>query len=102
MAQAKTLTQADINKVLAYIAQHEYAERNKMMFLIGLTCGLRVSEIAGLTIGDVRNEDGTVKSQVYLSANRVKHGNARTVFISTQLQAELQKYIDARTWLDNE
>jgi integrase/recombinase XerD len=102
MAQAKTLTQADINKVLAYIAQHEYAERNKMMFLIGLTCGLRVSEIAGLTIGDVRNEDGTVKSQVYFSANRVKHGNARTVFVSTQLQAELQKYIDARTWLDNE
>ena len=86
MAQAKTLTQADINKVLAYIAQHEYAERNKMMFLIGLFCGLRVSEIAGLTIGDVRNEDGTVKSQVYFSANRVKHGNARTVFVSTQLQ----------------
>ena len=102
MAQAKTLTQTDVNKVLAYITAHDFSSRNKMMFLIGLTCGLRVSEIAGLTIGDVRNADGTVKSQLYLSANRVKHGNARTVFVSTQLQTELQQYIDARTWQDND
>ena len=102
MAQAKTLTQTDIDKVLTYIAEHDHAQRNKMMLMMGLSCGLRVSEIAGLTIGDVRNSDGTVKSQVYLSANRVKHGHARTVFISSALQVELQKYIDERSWLDNE
>ena len=102
MAQAKTLTQNDIDKILTYITQYENAERNKMMLMIGLTCGLRVSEIAGLTIGDMRNTDGTVKSQVFLSSARVKHGHARTVFISSQLQAELQKYMNERRWMDNE
>lgn len=101
MAQAKSLTQTEITTILKHIEANTNAKRNRMMFLIGLTCGLRVSEIAGLTIGDVRNKDGTVKTQIFLSANRVKHGNARTVFVSTQLQAELKKYLDSKDWMDN-
>lgn len=101
MAQAKSLTQQDIDKVLTYIASNTNATRNRVMFLLTVLAGLRVSEVAGLTVGDVRNSDGTVKSQVFLSANRVKHGHARTVFISNQLQIELEQYLSIRTVLDD-
>ena len=65
MAQAKSLTQTEITTILTHIEANTNAKRNRMMFLIGLTCGLRVSEIAGLTIGDVRNKDETVKLQSF-------------------------------------
>jgi integrase/recombinase XerD len=51
-----------------------------------------------LTIADVLNADGTVKREIYLAAHRVKHGHARTVFVSTRLQQELKDYIDGRKW----
>ena len=101
MAQAKSLTQQDIDKVLTYIASNTNATRNRAMFLLTVLAGLRVSEVAQLTLGDVRNSDGTVKSQVFLSGDRVKHGHARTVFISTQLQHELATYLATRTAFDD-
>ena len=93
MAQAKSLTQQDIDKVLTYIASNTNATRNRAMFLLTILAGLRVSEVAQLTLGDVRNSDGTVTSQVFLSSDRVKHGHARTVFLSTQLQHEIAQYL---------
>ena len=101
MAQAKSLTQQDIDKVLSYIASNTNATRNRAMFLLTVLAGLRVSEVAQLTLGDVRNTDGTVKSQMFLSSDRVKHGHARTVFISTQLQHELATYLATRSAFDD-
>jgi integrase/recombinase XerD len=101
MAQAKSLTQQDIDRVLTYIASNTNATRNRAMFLLTVLAGLRVSEVAQLTLGDVRNSDGTVKSQMFLSSDRVKHGHARTVFISTQLQHELATYLATRSAFDD-
>lgn len=98
MATAKSLTATELEQVLQYIAQRTYAERNRLMLLLTVGAGLRVSEVAGLTIGDVRNADGTVRSEVFLSAERVKHKHARTVFLNTRLQQELTNYIATRTW----
>lgn len=100
MAAAKSLTQAEINKVLEHIAANAYAERNRVMFLLTAMAGLRVSEVAGLTLGDVLNDDGTVRGEIYLSAERVKHGNARTVYINSRLQQEIATYIQSRKWID--
>lgn len=98
MAAAKSLTPQELERVLNYAAQHTNAERNQLMLLVSVLAGLRVSEIAGLTIGDVRELDGTVRTEVYLVAARVKHANARTVFINTRLQHMLAAYVAARTW----
>jgi len=100
LATAKALTAAEVQQVLDYTAKHNYAQRNKLMFLMTVAAGLRVGEVACLTIGDVRNEDGTVSGEVFLAADRVKHGHARTVYINTRLQAELAEYINERKWLD--
>jgi len=101
MSAAKSLTTADINKVLDYISLNANATRNRAMFLTSVLAGLRVSELAGLTIGDLRNADGAVKSEVYLASHRVKHGHARTIYISTRLAEELDTYIKSRNWIDN-
>lgn len=100
MAAAKSLTGAELEQVLHYIAQHSNAARNRMMTMMTVLAGLRASELAGLTLGDAQNQDGTVRSEIYLAAGRVKHGHARTVYISSRLQQELADYIAARTWLD--
>jgi integrase/recombinase XerD len=98
MTAAKSLTAVELDAALAHIATGEHAVRNRAMLLATVLAGLRVSEAAALTIGDVRNADGTVRSEIYLASHRVKQGHARTVYISTRLQAELATYIASRTW----
>lgn len=98
MAAAKSLTPAEIEKLLHYIATNSNPLRNRVMFLCTAQAGMRVSEVAGLTIADVRNADGTVKSEIFLAAHRVKHEHARTVYISSRLQQEIADYIATRKW----
>ena len=100
MAQAKSLTQTELEKVLTYITEHSNAKRNRAMLLLTTAGGLRVSEVSGLLLSDAVNQDGTIKSEIYLSANRVKHGNARYIYLNTRLQEELREYIDSKTWID--
>ena len=97
MAAAKSLTPAELEQVLNYISTQPNAQRNRVMLLVTVAAGLRVSELAALTLGDVLNDRGQVRSEVYLAAQRVKHGHARTVYINTRLQQELADYIDTRT-----
>jgi len=101
MAAAKSLTAAELQRVLDYIAPRAHAQRNRCMLLLTVLAGLRVSEVAGLTIGDVRDAQGGARAEVYLAAHRVKHGHARTIYLSTRMQAELMDYMTTRTWLDD-
>ena len=98
MPQAKTLTPAELERVLAYIDSKPNALRNRVALLLTIWAGFRVGEVAGLTIADVRNADGTVKAEIYLAAARVKHAHARTVYINARLQAELQAYVVSKKW----
>lgn len=97
MAAAKSLTPAELQTVLDYTATQPCAQRNKAMLMMTVAAGLRVSEVAGLTLGDVLDSAGNVKSEVYLAAHRVKHQHARTIFINNRLQQELTDYIATRT-----
>jgi integrase/recombinase XerD len=96
MATAKSLTAAEFQIAIKYIESQPYAKRNKAMLMMTVAAGLRVSEVAGLTLGDVLNADGSVRSEIYLAAHRVKHGHARTIYINSRLQQELTEYIAAR------
>ncbi len=96
MAQAKSLTPAEIQQFLAYTAERSYPLRNRVMFLTGLWSGMRVSEIASLTVGDVMGADGVVKSEIRLSADQTKGRQPRTVFMPQKLRDELQAYMDLR------
>jgi integrase/recombinase XerD len=96
MAQAKTLTQAELDQVLRYVSTKKYAQRDRALILTSFWSGMRVGEIAALTMGDVVNEDGTIKSEIRLSAAQTKGGHARTVFIPAKLQIELRNYLLTR------
>ena len=48
MAQAKTLTQAEIEQLLAHINTRKYAPRNRSMMLLTHWAGLRIGEVSGL------------------------------------------------------
>ena len=93
MAQAKTFTQAELDQVLRYVATTRYALRNRAMVLVSFWSGMRVGEIAALLVSDVRNEDGSVKSEVRLTAQQTKGRYGRTVFINERLRDELAAYL---------
>ena len=97
MSQAKTLTPAEIEHVLAHISQRSYALRNRVMFLTGLWSGMRVGEIASLSVGDVMNVDGSIRAEVRLTAAQTKGRHPRTVFLPQKLQQELAAYMALRT-----
>lgn len=97
MSQAKTLTPAEIDHMLAHIAQHNYPLRNRVMFLTGLWSGMRVGEISSLTISDVMNADRSVKAEVRLTADQTKGRQPRTVFLPQKLRDELTAYLILRT-----
>ena len=97
MSQAKTLTPAELDHVLQYISTQSYPLRNRVMLLTGFWSGMRVGEIASLSVGDVMNADRSVKAEVRLTAEQTKGRQPRTVFLPQKLRDELQSYLDLRT-----
>ena len=93
MPQARVLTDHEQKRILAVVAQTKHAARNRMAFILSYQAGMRVGEIAALTIGDVFEADGkTVRSQIRLSSDITKCGHARVVFVSERLRRELERY----------
>lgn len=94
MKQARVPTDAEFKRVMAVVAQTKYAARNRMAFMLSYLAGLRVGEIATLTVGDVVDGHGIVREQLRLSAAVTKGGYARVVFLSERLRKEIQRYRD--------
>ena len=93
MPQARVLTDHEQKRILAVVAQTKHAARNRMAFILSYQAGMRVGEIAALTIGDVFEADlKTVRSQIRLSSDITKGGHARVVFVSDRLRKELDRY----------
>jgi integrase/recombinase XerD len=95
MKQAQVLNDKDIKRVFGAIAKRSYSKRDRAMFMLSLLAGMRVGEIAALTVGDVYEADGSVKAQIRLAKHQTKGSEARTVLLNAQAQEELRVY--ART-----
>jgi integrase/recombinase XerD len=100
MAQAKTLTPAEIVQLLSHISTRKYAARNRSMMLLTHWAGLRIGEVAGLRWSDVTTTDGLVKDEIRLLPAMTKGRHARTVFVSAKLKAELHAYAAKATCVD--
>ena len=92
MSQAKTLTATEIEQLLNYINTRKYASRNRSMMLLTHWSGLRIGEVACLRWSDVTTTDGQIKDEIRLLPDMTKGRQARTVFVSAKLKAELQAY----------
>jgi len=96
MAQAKTLTQSELDQILRFVSTKRYAKRDRCLILTSFWSGMRVSEIASLKMGDVINSDGTIKSEIKLNASQTKGNTARVVFIPQKLKTEIADYLTTR------
>lgn len=96
MSQAKVLTEKEIKKVVKVIDSKRHATRNRCMFLMTHMSGARISEVASLRICDVLSSDGSIKSEVYLSAQQTKGSKGRTLYLSDKLREEIRLYLKTR------
>ena len=92
MKQAKILTKAEYKRVMHVIDAHRYALRNRTMFALSFYAGLRACEIAGLKVGDVYGDDGTVLNTLYLESEQIKGREQQQVIVIKQLQKQLAVY----------
>jgi len=101
MSQAKVLTEKEIKKVVKVIDSKRHATRNRCMFLLTHGSGMRVGEVASLRICDVLQSDGSIKSEVFLSAQQTKGSKGRTVYLSDKMRDEISLYLKTRFKLNN-
>ena len=94
MAQARALNAAEMEQVLTHVNAGRHAHRNRCFILLTHLAGMRVGEVASLRWVDVLTADGHIKEEIRLLPEMTKGKHARTVFISTRLREELQRYAD--------
>lgn len=89
--KAKTLTNEQFNRVLAYTAEHSrHPFRDCVVLLLSFRAGLRVAEIAGLNWIDVTDAFGDVRtSNLEVPKGIAKKGSGRTVPMHPELREAL-------------
>jgi len=83
-AEAKTLLKA------VSVRKGETAERDLVMLRVLLGTGIRLAELVGLDIGDVRLDEKQLRIK------RAKGGKPQVRFLNTELRTILRKYIQRR------
>jgi site-specific recombinase XerD len=98
MSQATTLKPGQIRHLLRVCnATSRHPERDCLVLLLGLTCGMRVSEIAQIEIHDVLFPSGAIRSEVSLRASITKGCRQRCVYLThQQTLAALERYLAHR------
>ena len=92
MRQAQTLNEAQLRRVLHYCRSRRHPTRDETIVMVSFYAGLRAKEIAALTVGNVFDESGAVRSQFILSAEQSKGGKTRTVYLNQRLRRSLSEY----------
>ncbi|WP_353557598.1 site-specific integrase [Paraburkholderia terrae] len=83
MAQAATLRPAQIRHLLVVTsATSRHPERDCLVLLLGITCGMRVSEIAQIEVQDVMFPSGAIRSEVSLRAAITKGCRQRCIYLT--------------------
>ena len=96
MAQASVLTDNEIRRVFRIIETTRHAERNRLAFVLSIYAGLRVGEIAALTIGDVAKQTGEARREIKLGAHQTKGSKGRTVVLSNRVRGEIDSHLKTR------
>ena len=69
-----------IEKILA-----KNSKRDELLFLIGINCGLRISDILNLNVEDVKNK-------VFIKVREQKTGKIRQIPINKKLKQNIKEY----------
>jgi integrase/recombinase XerD len=104
--QAKTLSPAALNRVLARVRQndhgHEHHLRDLVIVLLSVRAGLRACEIANLTWGMVQTPHGQIGTIIEVRGSIAKNGTGRRVPMHVELAAALRQLQGATPAPDRE
>ncbi len=78
----------DIEKVKKFLK--EDSERNFLLFSMGINCGLRISDLLSLNVGDVKNKS-------YIRLKEKKTGKYKKFPINYLLRSLISKYVKNRS-----
>jgi integrase/recombinase XerD len=92
MAQAATITEAQLRRVLQYVSTRRHALRDRTILLFSFNAGLRAKEIASLLVGDIYDDAGVVREQFILRRAQTKGGYERTVYLNKTLRRAMAEY----------
>ena len=102
MAKAKVLTRDEIKRVMRIADAGSNGLRDRVALSLSVLAGMRIGEIAALTIGDVRGLDGKAVDVIHLSKHQTKGHRSRRVFISDELRKILYVYLVQISQLDDQ
>ena len=74
MRQAQTLNEAQLRRVIKYTRSRRHQVRDETIILTSFYAGLRAKEIAALTVGNVFDEEGNVRTSSFYQRHRAKAG----------------------------
>lgn len=95
--RARILTKSEFRRMLKVATITREAIRNQLLLCFSHACGLRVTELASITIRDVMHPSGRIKDELTLRADITKNARVRTVPMSSELlMAHLEKYLAYR------
>jgi len=91
--QAKVLSRAQIDAVIAYLATTRQPLRNRVIFLLSVRAGLRAKEIASLSWSMVTTSYGSIAEDIALpnTASKGRTGG-RTIPLSKELRQALEAW----------
>ena len=96
MAQAKVLTQDEVERVMQYLGKKQHAMRNQAMFLLTHGCGVRIKELVSMRICDVLERNGDIKQEVNLNRNQTKGARGRPVYLADKMRDVIRNYLRER------
>src|SRR4051812_46439702 len=88
--QAKILSHADVEQLLAYAAATRHPIRNRAIVLLSTKAGLRAGEIANLTWPMVLRPDGGLATAIELHDRAAKKGSGRSIPLHPELRKALE------------
>jgi integrase len=72
--------------------------RNEVMFTMGINSSLRISDLLGLTFGDIMDKDGAVAADIVLKER--KTGKLKKFPLNKAIRDALMEYIDSLGCID--
>jgi integrase/recombinase XerD len=96
MSQAKVLTEKEVRKVLLHIANRKHASRNRAMFVVLNSTGMRVGELASIRLSQVLTPNGEIVDEIRLAADQTKGSRGRVVVLNQKAQEEIKNYLMTR------
>lgn len=90
--QAKTLTKAQQDAMLAFLSTTSLPDRNKIIFLLSVRAGLRAKEISKITWSMVMDASGALQDAIHLEDVASKGKSGGIIWMNKGLRAALSIY----------